>query len=371
LYNYVLMEIKEFADSLERQFLDSIEGPYKPPRTLDVIATEKKLHHGPSGKRNRKNPMGLDRWSKKHKHEVRHIGSVPYWPSLFPDQMVNVPYREITAASVFLPEAAYLRAFKKFYDISVGSCELADSIIDSFDTTEAFADGSGRSITDWAIECLENDISFGITSAHIDGLSDIADMEAGLSLAVAARKGRKYINNFKLLINKNMTRESYKKIPLPWLLSIGLVPYWGIPPGRSLEGNGIPDEVAAEINKLMIEQYKKDRKLGSVALGFVLAGSRPDEITNSITGELEQLMLPEAYTGSFAARCDGGIVVANRVERNFEISNVIDVTKKRGELVDELHNEHATQAFRLKGIPVGYIALSGESMGKEVIVAAA
>jgi hypothetical protein len=370
------MEVKEASLVLEEYFLkysDSL-APSERARTLDVIDMEKRLHHGPSGRRSWRSPKGLDRWSKVHQKQVKHIRSLPYLPSVFPDQMINKPSGRITRASIYLPETTYLKGFRKFYDLSVGSQELAQQFIDGFDSTPAF-DDSSESLTDWAINCLDNGLSFGVNSGHIETLSDVADLEAGLSLAVAARKGRKYIENFKLLVNKNMSRESYKFIPLPWLLSVGLVPYWGLPPGQSATENELEDDVVTEVNKLVIDQYKNDRKLGSVALGFVLGGTRVIKIKDSVSGQVQSLMMPEAYAGSFAGRCGGGIVVANRVKNEFEISGVVNIsqngrTKPRGQLVDELHNIHAHQASRLTGIPVGYTALSGETEGKEVLIAA-
>jgi hypothetical protein len=370
------MEIKDAASALENFFLEYSDdlNSHERVRTLDVIEKEKRLHHGPSGKRSRRNPLGLDRWSRNHARDVKHIRSVPYMPGVLSDQVFNKPARQITRASIYLPESAYLKGFKKFYELSIGSKELAENIIDGYDNTPA-QDGSGGSITDWAVDCLDEGLSFGLNSGHLDNLTDVADMEAGLSLAVAARKGRKYVSNFKLLINKNMTRESYKFIPLPWLLSIGLVPYWGLPPGKSASENGITDDLLVEINKLVIDQYWSDRKIGAVALGFVLGGTRVIKVADPATGKIQKLMMPEPYAGSFASRCEGGLVIANRVKDNVEISSVVNVSdngrrKNRGQLIDELHRIHAEQASRLTGHPAGYIALSGDTEGKEILVAA-
>lgn len=361
------MNIREVAASFEDSFLETLEQNATLPRTLDIVQAERQLHFGSDGKRKWTRPRGLTRWSKKHAKEVPHVGALPYLPSIFPDQMINRPTRPITDLSIYLPETTYLKGFKKFFDISVGSKDVADSIIDGFNTASAYGESGGPSITEWAISCLEAGESFGISSAHLDTLADIGNLETGLSLAVAAQKGRKYINNFKLLINKNMSRETYKKIPMAWLISAGLVAYWGIPPGESLQENDIPDSVVKEVNGLIVDQYRRDRKLGSVALGFVPGGTRPLKVLDA-GGNLEALELPECYTGSFMTRCEGGIVVANMVGKNVQIGKVIETgrPKTKNDLIDEVNFAHASQASRLTGLPVQFRTMNG-SYGEEMV----
>jgi len=358
------MRVREFAESLEQAFIKMPDEGGIVERNAALIQRERQLHHGESGKRNRKNPRGLDSWSKTHASQVDGIGRLPYWPDKIKSQRLDRPAGQINRVALWLPETTYLKTFRKLYGVAVGSQSLAGEIIDGFDETPAFVDSS-QSVTDYAIDCLESDISFGISSGHLDRLSDIADFEAGLSLAVAARKGRKYIENFKLLINKNITRESYKKIPLPLLISTGLVAYWGLPPGESMEEHGISEEIAREVNQLMIDQYRQDRKLGAVVLGFVPSGSRAEKQIDPVTQKLVALRLKEAYTGSFMIRCAGGIIPANRIGNEFRIGQVIELQsdgkkKNKPQLVDDVNMAHAAQGARLSGVPVSFPTSGGE-----------
>jgi hypothetical protein len=218
-----------FLEELAKQYPPEVSSPALRVRDGRIIELEKRLHHGPRGRKGKgAYRLGLDKWSKDHSHGVQHIGTLPYMPDLIRPQRFERASTPINKFALRLPESAYLKTYRFFYNHAVGSEEVAKNIIESFNTTPAFPE-SRESLVDYAIDCLDNGVSFGISSAHFDRLSDVADFGAGLSLAVAARKGRKYISNFKLLVNKNMTRETYKNIPIPLLISLGMVAYWGLP----------------------------------------------------------------------------------------------------------------------------------------------
>ncbi len=328
---------------------------------------EHKLHYGSTGKRQWRNPRGLDGWSKNHSENVPHMGKLPYWPEFFKDQRVDVPNRSIGRLSK-LPDKYYLKSFEYFYAKAVGSRALANSIIETFDTTPAFPEEGSLSLTEYAIDCLKNDISFGVVSGHADRLSDIADFTGGISLAVARREGKKYLDNFRLLVNTNMTRETYRGIPIAWLISVAMGAYWGLPPGESIGEYDIPKDVMDYVNKILIDCYRSERKLGAVVLGSVPAGARMVKVFNKNTDALEQMDFKDCYTGSFMTRCEGGVIPTNRVEDRIEIGPVIKVDKNKNVLTDRVMQVLAGQVVRLANVPVGYKALSGENAGQQVIL---
>lgn len=369
--------------------------PDELPRTPDIIAMERQLHHGPTAKLNRRHPQGLDRWSRVHAHDQKAIGTLGYWPNLFKGQQINRASTPFNTFAVLLPENIHLRVMHRLFELTVGSKEVSEDIIDGFNNTPAFSTNDEHelswevrypdfhaycetndlpgNLTDYAVFCLENKISFGVSSAHLERLADVGEFTAGLSLAVAARKGRTYLENFKLMVNKNMTRETYKKIPISWLLSWGLTPYWGLPPGKGPEDNAISDEIMEQVNIEVVRQFVRDQTLGSVALGFVPAGSRPGEATDPETGKTI-LKLKQSFTDSFAYRCKGGVIIANRVGDKVEIGHVIEQSDQferrvsRNEFVDKINRAHALQAVKLTGQPAAHTAISPANKDELIVV---
>ena len=143
---------------------------------------------------------GCDQWSKKHKDRYKHIGTLPK-SRLFKDQQIEVASRKTNRAAIFLPEAAYVKAFRLVYAKSVGSKALAATIVETFNNTLASAERhEGPSITGQTIAFLENNydkdpdsaMSMAVISAHLDRLTDIADFIGGLSLAVAEERGKEF-----------------------------------------------------------------------------------------------------------------------------------------------------------------------------------
>jgi hypothetical protein len=298
-------------------------------------------------------------WSADHQARYSHVGTLPYRPKLFPDQQLEKASRSINRAALWLPETAYLKGMEKIFASAVGSRALAETIIAGFEYTPATPLGSA-SLVDHSLECLENGQSFGITTGHIDRLTDVAELTQGLSLAVSRRVGRKHIGSFKVLVNKNMTRETFFRVPAAWLGTLGLGIYWGSPLGESAEKNNLSEEAIAEINKRFSQAFMKDKKKGAVALGFVpsLSGMKKTE------DPLEFEMRDAAYSASVIGHCEGGVIPANRYGDEVIFGSVIET--KRGDdetlskkdfnrqLADKVALELVEQTKELTGAPVTY-----------------
>ena len=354
------------------------------------LVKEKRLHHGEGIVRDTTNPKGLDRWSRKHEAEVRDIRALPYWPSIFGSQRINQPSRPMNKILHFmLRETTHLKAQERIFAKIVGSTALANDMIERFETTPAFEGLDDLSLVDYAIFCRENGISFGLNSVHPDPdkLTDIADFAGGYKYAVARRMGLRYTDNFRLLVNKNMTRESYKHIPIATFGWLCMTLYWGLPPGGSAVENGISEESLRDVNVALSQQYREDREKGSIALNFVTTGTRA-KWQGGQPHNPERIILGECYTESFMTRCVGGLIAANRIGDRFEVSPIIETTndgslkadfermgpvkhlpefnqkrldtKNRFELADEVTRVNAEQVARLSGAVVEFPKLSGE-----------
>lgn len=312
---------------------------------------------------------GYKSWSQDHAQRYEAVGTLPYLPSVFPDQKIDRPSRNISRA-IWLPESTYIKTIESAFAKFVGSKALAETMIEAFDTTPAEA-GDNRSLTDYAINCLEENISFATATGHIDRLTDVAEFNQALSLAVARREGKKYMPQFKVVINKNMTRERFKKyIPAPWLATLGQGVYWGAPSGDSSKKHGITDEASQEINNRMMQQYIKDKRIHAVALALVPSQSALVKVSG--TEEDYWQMKDASSSAPLLVRSDGGIIPANRYQDSILVGSVMPVDRTKGisnisfkeQVTQNLATELALQAYELTGLRVQY---NGQMIGERAL----
>ncbi len=169
-------------------------------RTASLIGLERELY------------QRLKPWAENHKSRYKHTGTLPYLPSIFPDQRIDVAGRDLTALHSLLPEKQYMAIHRLAYAKAVGSVAVANFIIKSFKTTPAFGEESELSMVDYVAQCLDNGQSIAVASGHLDRLSDLTDLEDGLNIALAEEYGLKYADRFKVVVNKLMTCETFCKI---------------------------------------------------------------------------------------------------------------------------------------------------------------
>jgi hypothetical protein len=338
--------------------------------SAEDLAMERQMHEAFSG------------WAADHKQRYNHMGVLPYDPEHYPDQRLEISSRRIKSpempshtgrasrAAFFLKQTAYLKALKLVYVKSVQSKELANSIINDFQSKPAFPGYNNPSIAEYVVNKLDEDGSVGIVSGHVDRLTDIADFTAGLNLAVAEENGLKYIDRFRILVNKNMTRETYFKVPIPTLMSIGVGVYWGLPPGKSAEKFGITPEISKEVNKRVSHQIVTDKKEKSFVLGFVPAGSGMEQSTDPKSSKLLGLTIKDSsYTAPLLVRCEGGVIPVNRYGDESIIGTVMETTRPEGInkkdfekiLADKVVETFAKQTMDLAGVSVQYTKLSKDA----------
>lgn len=311
---------------------------------------------------------GYKSWSEEHAQRYEAVGTLPYLPFIFPDQKIDKPSRNISRA-IWLPESRYIKAIETAFVKFVGSKALAETMITAFDTTPADASDS-ESLTDYAISCLEQNVSFTTAAGHIDRLSDVAEFNQALSLAVARREGKKYMPQFKVVINKNMTRERFKFIPAPWLATIGQGVYWGAPSGESSKKHGITETASQEINNRMMQRYLQDKRKYAVALALVPSQSAFVKV-NSPDEDYWQ-MKDASGSAPLLVRSDGGIIPANRYRDSVSLGPVMRIDRAEGksnksykeQVVRNLATELALQAYELTGLRVQY---NGQMIGERAV----
>lgn len=311
---------------------------------------------------------GYKSWSREHAERYEAVGTLPYLPSVFPDQRIDKPSRNISRA-ICLPESGYIRAIEATFAKFVGSKAVAQNMIEAFDTTPATA-GDNRSLTDYAIDCLEENISFTTATAHIDRLTDVAELNQALSLAVARKEGKKYMPQFRVVINKNMTRERFKYLPAAWLAALGQGVYWGAPSGESSKKHGISEAASEEINNRMMQQYLRDKRRQAVALALVPSQSALVKISGP--DEDYWQMKDASRSAPLLVRSEGGIIPANRYQDSISLGSVMPVARDEGtsnkalkeQVTKNLATELALQAHELTGLRVQY---NGRMIGERVV----
>lgn len=343
------MAIQETFVEAEKNFLALLDNPDQliVHRTLGVIALEKELH------------AKLGPWSQNHKQRYKAIGTLPYLPAVFKDQMINLTGREIASWAISpIHHQAYIKAVK--------SAEVANHIINDFELTPAFEEADSPSLVDYAAQLLEEGGSVAVATGHLDSLGDISDFTDGLNLAVSKKYGARYSDRFKVVVNKLMTRETMLRVPIPHLLSIGLAPRWGLPVVGA-EKWGVPPEAQEMVNGLLAKTLVSEQRQRGQVVGIVPAGSAANQIKNPYTQELEKLIFPYSdAAAALFARYDG-IIPANRWGDEIKIGSVINVAKPKGissrqyghEVTDHLNYILALQASELAGVPVEFQRLSG------------
>lgn len=280
-------------------------------------------------------------------------------PVLLRDQKIDKPSRRISRA-IILPETGYIKAVEAAFAKVVGSKAVANTLITAFDETPAQPNAGSQSLTDYAIECLQEGKSFITVTGHIDRLTDVAEFNQALSLAVARREGKKYMPQFKVVINKNMAWESIHGVPAAWLASFGQGIYWGAPPGESARAHGITDETIDEVNGRMMVEYLADKQSKAVALALVphQSGLKKD---NDGHGEL-WVMKDASPSEPLLVRSEGGIIPGNRYGDSIMLGSVIPVERPQNmrkkayaeQLTTTVALKLAQQTHELTGLRVAY-----------------
>jgi hypothetical protein len=355
------MEIDDLFFRAEQHILNYLEDPNELPlaRTLGVVELEKELHRQ------------LKPWAKDHKRRYKDkgMGTLPYVPALFHDQMINVPGREAVQRPLGMSEKVFTRFHRLTYAKAVGSAALANEIVHKFQTVPAFPESS-QSLADFTIESLENAESIAIATGHLDRLSDISDFTDGLNLAIIEKLGLKYADRFKVVVNKLMTRETLYHVPVPNLLSVGIAPRWGLPLAGA-EKWGVSTEAQDTVNGLLAKTLVAEQRQKGQVVGIVPAGSAAIQTCRPTTDELVKLTFPHsAATSALFARYDA-IIPANRWGTKIAIGSVILSDRPKGtgskqhghEITDHINYELALQASELAGgIPVEYARLASPGM---------
>jgi hypothetical protein len=308
--------------------------------------TERRLHRA------------LAAWAADHAARYPSVTVSDYQPSIRPEQRIDAFKTPLDERIPLLPREQRHVLMWEHYDVGLGNAGRA--VVAAFMEPPG-GSPKGRPVVQELIDLLRLGKSVALLSPHADRLEDIGIVAA--ALAIAMEDPRLLMRNG-LILNKVMTRELFKGVPMVDMFRPFGNIYWVIPDTASTERWAIPDDVKRYINLNAMRALLGDIATGSLVT-FAPTGTLMQRVVDR-NGALEGLHIPPIARGSLnlIARFDAYLVTAQWRDQ-FLLGPITPVSpskqlggraKKRdaNELLEEILGSMATLTERLAGVPVSY-----------------
>ena len=300
---------------------------------------EAALHHA----------LGL--WAAEHAARYPEVAVLPHEPASFPAQRLDVAKTEPTREIDGLPPEELKAALRERYERVIGR----DAV--------AALEGIQRLAPDVAA-LLRGGGSLAVLTAHVDGLHDIGMFCGGLAAALADAA---LIRRNGSILNKVMSRETFRGQPIASLFGLFGNVYWVIPETDSARRFGIPAELASSINRRAMQALLADLRSGGVSLTLAPSGSAMRARRDG-AGTLEALEMPAiaAGTAHLIGRFDA-YVTAVLWQGRIRIGPLERIAARQAKgraeraaaeaaLADRVAAEIAAAVEELAGVPVRQVA---------------
>ena len=190
----------------------------------------------------------LGRWADAHRGRYQGMSVLEYDPDTYPYQRLD----EFTTAAGAVADAetfAGLRpALRAGYLDAMGSRGAA--------ALEALAGGA---VVGEIGSLLAAGKSVAVLATHADGLDDVGIYSGGLALSFADSS---LVRRNATILNKVMSREAYKGVPIADLFSSFATVYWVIPESEQATRLGVAREAAAYVNTKALRALVSDMRTG-------------------------------------------------------------------------------------------------------------
>jgi hypothetical protein len=293
----------------------------------------------------------LGRWACDHADRFDEIGVVGYEPARRPEQRLATAKTAPEASAVpGRPERSLVEAYGALLGEEAAQAQAA------------FANGVGGELRDW----LAAGRSVAVVTAHADRLHDIGTLYGAVAIALADSE---LISRNATILNKVMSREAFRGIPVAQILARFGAIYWVVPDTASAERWGISPRVSSSINARAMRALLADMRSGLVLTLAPSGTAVRAELGTS--GRVESLTIPQfgAATAHLLSRFDGyvaGAVWGGRVS----LGKLTALGSRRGKTrgAREASERHAVQAVanamievteNATGLPVRYDAGQG------------
>ena len=291
--------------------------------------------------------LGL--WARDHASRYPDIAVVEYDPDARPEQRIDAFKTPVSIALGSMPPDVLIESLRKGYAKTLGSVSLA--------AIETVADALG----DRAKQFLIDRRSIAILVGHADQLHDIGVLCGAVAIFLGSAEG---VGRNGTILNKAMTRESFRSTPIADLFaSFGNV-YWVIPESASASRWRVPPEVANYVNTGAMRSMMTDMRKG-IVLTFAPSGSAMrQEFSND--GTLKSLVIPSvgSATVNLISRFDA-VVVAATWQNQIRVSPLTPLPppprgdrstrdRERRKILASIMDRMASMTAELAGVPVRY-----------------
>lgn len=285
-------------------------------------------------------------WAAEHSQRYQDIATLPYDPRRFKSQQI----RHGVTRTRFESADARISGLERLLSESFGSA-LG---VNPARVREALAPvaGSLRSR-------LRSGQSVVLVTAHADALHDVGVFCGGLAITL---RDASLIRRNGAILNKVMTRETFRGAPIEKLFALFGNVYWVIPETPSADRWGIPHAARSYVNTAAMRAVVKDMRRG-IVLTIAPSGS---VIHRSADSGEDSLEIPPvgASTASLVARFDaylpavmwGGDVLVGPVSPTKSTPLTDRSRRKRLEesLMNSIMEDLAAMATDAAGTPVRY-----------------
>jgi hypothetical protein len=230
--------------------------------------------------------LGLEAWAREHATRYPNMGVIDYDPVRYPGQCI-----ETSRSDAVVDEVATMRVIYERTMGAEGAATLAALGTPAPEIRRLLSAGK----------------NVAVLTAHADQLHDIGALCAGFAVAFADRD---LVARNGTILNKVMSRESFRGTPIEELFRPFGNVYWVIPATASADRWGLSPEVVARINGGALRRLAEDMR-GGVLLTFAPGGSAMRRVVDE-DGRLQSLEIPDVAPGTanLICRFDAYLVAA-------------------------------------------------------------
>jgi hypothetical protein len=272
---------------------------------------------------------GLEAWAREHARRYADIGVIDYDPMRYPGQRIETSKSDAVVGVGRGSGRDQVTAMRDLYARTMGAEGAA--------TLTALGTP--------AVEIkrlLSAGKNVAVLTAHADQLHYIGALCAGFAVALADRD---LLARNGTILNKVMSRESFRGTPIEELFRPFGNVYWVIPATASADRWRLPPELVSRINAAALRRVAEDMRAG-LLLTFAPSGSAMQRLVDE-DGQLQSLVIPDVAPGTANLICRfDAYLVAALWNGRVALGPVIDVagpereSRARGEPRSERAQRH-------------------------------
>jgi hypothetical protein len=284
----------------------------------------------------------LGRWAQEHAHRYPDMGVLDYDPAARPEQRLNTFKSPIRLQAGALGAAARSR-FETTMGPAAGHALAA---------LDRHGSNGGASPRDAIADRISAGRTVAVLVAHAGGFEDMGVFPGAVAVALGEPD---LVARNAVILNKVMTRETYKGHPVRDLYAVFANLYWVIPSTESMTRWNLDPGVVRYMNVKALRAIRTDMAEGMV-MTLAPGGSAMREIRDD-SGRLTSLRLPPiaSATAGLIERFDSYMCGAFW-QHEIALGPVREISVPVGRLEQDVLAEMAELTRSLVGVPVTHDA---------------